>query len=162
MLPSIPERTRQKPGATASDLQAKRGAIMASGRRPHILYLEDDKDVHGITIIMLEQLGCSVRGETDSLKALRSFSEEPDAFNLGILETVMPQLSGLELAARFKRIRPSFPVLFYTGRANRSWAPKIEAAGFGWVVFKPLPMDRLGVAIREALKGEPKGTARRP
>ena len=135
---------------------------MASGRRPHILYLEDDKDVHSITTSMLEQLGCNVRGETDSFKALRAFSEEPDAFNLAILETLMPQLSGLELAARFRRIRPGFPVLFYTGRANRSWARKIEAAGFGWVVFKPLPVDKLGVAIREALKGEAKGATQRP
>jgi DNA-binding NarL/FixJ family response regulator len=74
----------------------------------------------------------------------------------------MPQLSGLELAARFRRIRSGFPVLFYTGRANRSWARKIEAAGFGWVVFKPLPVDKLGVAIRKALKGEVKDAARRP
>ena len=135
---------------------------MASGRRPHILYLEDDKDVQSITTTMLEHLGCSVRGETDSFKALRTFSEEPDAFSLAILETLMPQLSGLELAARFRRIRPGFPVLFYTGRENRSWAPKIEAAGFGWVVFKPLPIDKLGVAIREALKGGAKGAAQRP
>lgn len=135
---------------------------MPSGRRPHILYLEDDKDVQSITTTMLEHLGCSVRGETDSFKALRTFSEEPDAFNLAILETLMPQLSGLELAARFRRIRPGFPVLFYTGRANRSWAPKIEAAGFGWVVFKPLPIDKLGVAIREALKGGAKSAARKP
>ena len=135
---------------------------MASGRRPHILYLDEDKDVQSITTTMLEHLGCCVRGETDSLKALRTFSEEPDAFNLAILETLMPQLSGLELAARFRRIRPGFPVLFYTGRANRSWARKIEAAGFGWVVFKPLPMDKLGAAIRKALKGEAKGATQRP
>jgi two-component system, cell cycle sensor histidine kinase and response regulator CckA len=135
---------------------------MASGRRPHILYLEDDKDVQSITTGMLEHLGCSVRGETDSLKALRTFSEEPDAFNLAILEALMPQLSGLELAARFRRIRPGFPVLFYTGRVNESWADKIEAAGFGRVVFKPLPMDKLGGAIREALKGGAKGATPRP
>jgi two-component system, cell cycle sensor histidine kinase and response regulator CckA len=135
---------------------------MASGRRPHILYLEDDKDIHSITTSMLEQLGCSVRGETDSFKALRTFSEEPDAFNLAILETLMPELSGLELAARFRRIRPGFPVLFYTGRANRSWASKIAAAGFGSVVFKPLPMDKMGVAIRDAMMKGINGTARRP
>jgi two-component system, cell cycle sensor histidine kinase and response regulator CckA len=135
---------------------------MASGRRPHILYLEDDKDVHSSTTAMLERLGCSVRGETDSFKALRSFSEEPDAFSIAILETLMPQLSGLELAARFRRIRPGFPVLFYTGRENRSWARKIEAAGVGRVVFKPLPMAKLGAAIREALKGGAKGATRKP
>ncbi len=130
---------------------------MASGRRPLILYLEDDKDAHSITTSMLDQLGCRVRGETDSLKALRTFSEEPDAYDLAILETLMPQLTGLELAARFRRIRPGFPVLFYTGRANQSWAHKIEAAGFGRVVFKPLPVEKLGGAIQEALRGGAKG-----
>ena len=135
---------------------------MACRQEPHILYLEDDESVLSITTLMLEHLGCHVRSETDSLKALRTFSEEPDAFNLAILKTLMPQLSGLELAARFRRIRPGFPVLFYTGRENRSWAHKIEAAGFGWVVFKPLPMDKLGGAIREALKGGAKSATQRP
>ena len=62
----------------------------------------------------------------------------------------------------FRRIRPGFPVLFYTGRANRPWASKIAAAGFGSVVFKPLPMDKMGVAIRDAMMEGINGTARRP
>jgi CheY-like chemotaxis protein len=31
---------------------------------------------------MLERLGYSVRAETDGLKALRTFSEEPDLYEL--------------------------------------------------------------------------------
>ena len=125
---------------------------MDSGRRPQILYLDDDEAVQSTTTCMLERLGCGVRGETDSLKALRTFSEEPDRYDLAILETLMPELSGVELAARFRRIRPDFPVLFYTGRTKRSWACKIEGAGFGCVIFKPVSVQKLGETIRDVLR----------
>jgi len=135
---------------------------MASEQGPHILYLEDDESVLSITTSMLEHLGCRVRGETDSLKALRTFSEEPDAFNLAILETLMPQLSGLELAVRLRRIRPRFPVLFCAEYTDGSCVDKIEAAGIGRVLFKPLAANQLGGAIRQALMGGANGASRRP
>jgi CheY-like chemotaxis protein len=124
--------------------------------------LEDDESVLSITTSMLEHLGCHVRGETDSLKALRTFSEEPDAFNLAILEILMPQLSGLELAVRLRRIRPRFPVLFCAEYTDGSCVDKIEAAGIGRVLFKPLAANQLGGAIRQALMGGANGASRRP
>jgi CheY-like chemotaxis protein len=135
---------------------------MACRQEPHILYLEDDESALSITTLMLEHLGCHVRSETDSLNALRTFSEEPDAFNLAILETFMPQLSGLELAVRLRRILPRFPVLFCAGYTDGFFVHKVEAAGIGRVLFKPLAVNQLGGAIRQALMGGAQDAARRP
>jgi CheY-like chemotaxis protein len=64
---------------------------------------------------MLERLGYSLTAETESLKALRTFSEEPDRFDLALLDHGMADVTGLEIAQRMRRIRPGFPVVVYTG-----------------------------------------------
>ena len=121
-------------------------------RQLNILVLEADKDVVNITTSMLKELGHHARGETESLAALRAFSESPDEFDLAILESVMPDVTGLDLAARFRRIRRGFPILLYADCSDAPSAKRIEAAGLGRVVFKPLTSEELGSAIRETLR----------
>ncbi len=125
---------------------------MISRRRLNILVLEADKDVVNITTSMLQELGHHARGETESLAALKAFSESPDEFDLAILESVMPDVTGLDLAARFRRIRRGFPILLYADCSDAPSAKRIEAAGLGRVVFKPLTSEELGSAIRETLR----------
>jgi CheY-like chemotaxis protein len=64
---------------------------------------------------LLEKLGYRVSGHHESLNALRAFSEEPDEFDLAIVDHDMPDITGLELGERFRRIRPGFPVMPYSG-----------------------------------------------
>jgi DNA-binding NtrC family response regulator len=125
---------------------------MVFGHQARILVVEDGGDAFNATTAMLERLGYSVKGETQSLEAFRAFSEEPDRFDLAILDNVMDGLTGLELAKRFRRIRPDFPVILYTGYLDRPSAEEIEAAGIGRrPIFKPLKSEELEDVIKEAL-----------
>jgi DNA-binding NtrC family response regulator len=134
---------------------------MASGLQQHIFLVEKDEDTLSATTAMLEHLGYGVRSETDSLKALRTFSEGPDAYDLAILEPWMPQLSGLELCARFRRIRPGFPVVVYA--AYLDTAEQLEAEGIcGRVMLKPATMKEMADAVREALSGRGAVTTAKP
>jgi CheY-like chemotaxis protein len=121
-------------------------------RRPlHILLVDDDDGVVNVTSSMLQGLGHSVRAETQSLNALRRFSEEPDRFDLAILNQVMPDLTGLELAQRFRRIRPGFPVMLYAGYKDKPSTARLEAAGIGRFIIKPARSERLGGRILDTL-----------
>ncbi|MGD0238083.1 MAG: hypothetical protein ABSC55_26570 [Syntrophorhabdales bacterium] len=80
---------------------------MASGRQKHILLVEDDEDTLSATTAMLERLGYSVRPETESLKALSTFSEEPDRFDLALLDHGRLTLEGWNLPGA---CAPSAPV----------------------------------------------------
>ena len=125
---------------------------MVLGQRLRVLVVEDGEDAFNATTAMLERLGHSVKGETQSLEALRAFSEEPDRFDLAILDNVMDGLTGLELAKRFTRIRPGFPVVLYTGYLDKPSAEEMEAAGIGRrAIFKPLKSEELEDVIKEAL-----------
>ena len=126
---------------------------MGPRRGCHVLVVGDQEDTVSLTTSMLERLGHSTQGETQSLKALKIFSEKPDRFDFAILDHVMPDLTGLELAERFRRIRRGFPVLLYTGYPDRLSAKTVEAAGIGRVLAKPLTIEELGGALREAVRG---------
>ena len=95
----------------------------------------------------------ALRIVTESLStASENFLKTPQRFDFAIIEPVMPEITGLDLAVRFRRIRPcSFPVLFYTGYADEALARRMEAEGFGRVVFKPLTSEELVKRIGDAL-----------
>lgn len=124
---------------------------MVHRHRLYILLVDDEEDIVSVTTSMLERLGHSVRGETQSLNALRRFSEEPDRFDLAILDQVMPDLTGLELAQRFRRIRPGFPVLLYAGHKDKPSTETLEAVGIGRFIVKPVTSEALGGMLRKAL-----------
>ncbi len=135
-----------------AELRGK-GVRMDSRHRLHILLVDDDEFIVDATCSMIERLGHTVRGETQSFNALRRFSEEPDRFDLAILDQIMPDLTGLELAQRFRRIKPGFPILLYAGYRDRPSADKLLAAGVGRFIVKPSTCEALGGMIQKVLAG---------
>lgn len=113
---------------------------------------------------MLEQLGYSAQAEAESLAGLRAFSDEPERFDLAIIEPAMPgqfprsarkdsppspELTGLELAVRFRRIKHGVPVLFCAKDMKPEMAEEIKAAGFPEPILKPLTSRELDEMIRK-------------
>lgn len=125
---------------------------MAKRHELHVMLVDPDADVMCATTGMLERMGYTVHGETESLVALRTFSEDPDHFDLAIIEPLMPELSGVELAVRFGRIRRGFPILFYTGYLDPPLQQAIGDAGVGWAILKPLRPQELGKAVKKRLR----------
>ncbi len=121
-------------------------------RNLYILLVDDDQDVINVTSLMLQELGHVVRGETGSLNALRVFSEAPEDFDLAILDVSMAQLTGLELAQRFKRIQRGFPVILYGGNIDQVTIHGAEEGGISWFK-KPATMSKLETIIGEVLGG---------
>jgi CheY-like chemotaxis protein len=91
---------------------------MHVGRQLHVLFVDDNETIVSASIRMLENLGHSVSGYNESLSALRAFSEEPDEFDLAIVDHEMPDMTGLELGERFRRIRCGFTVMLYSGQVD--------------------------------------------
>jgi CheY-like chemotaxis protein len=125
---------------------------MALHQRQHILFVDSDADARSVTAAMLEHMGYSVRAETNGVKALQAFSEEPDRFNLALIEHRMADITGLELARGFRRIRRGFPVVFYTAYLDESSAKQVRTVSTARrVIVKPATMKELGDALQAAL-----------
>jgi DNA-binding NtrC family response regulator len=124
---------------------------MHVGRQLHVLFVDDDETIVSDSTRMLESLGHKVSGYNNSLKALRAFSEGPDEFDLAIVDHDMPDITGLDLGERFRRIRPGFPVMLYSGRLDSPTVKTIGAAGLEHVIMEPMTVKKLKRIVRAML-----------
>jgi PAS domain S-box-containing protein len=82
-----------------------------------ILFVDDDPLIALSTVEMLEDLGHHVIGASSGLHALDIIrSEQP--IDLMVTDHVMPGMTGIELAAASRELRPSLPILLATGYAE--------------------------------------------
>jgi DNA-binding NtrC family response regulator len=124
---------------------------MHVGRQLHVLFVDDNETIVTASTRMLENLGHTVSAYNESLSALRAFSEEPDEFDLAIVDHDMPDMTGLELGERFRRIRPGFPVMLYSGHLDSATRKTIGAAGLKHVIMEPMTVKKLERIVRDAL-----------
>jgi CheY-like chemotaxis protein len=124
---------------------------MHVGRQLRVLFVDGNETIVSASTTMLENLGHKVSGQNESLKALRAFSEEPDEFDLAIVAHDMPDMTGLELGERFRRIRPGFPVMLYSGQLDSLTRQTIGAAGLEHVIMKPMTVKKLERIVRAVL-----------
>ena len=124
---------------------------MALKSNLHVLFVDDDELLVDMTSEMLTRGGCIVTGETSGMDALRQFSEHPDDFDIAIIDPRMPVISGLELAQRFRRIQPGFPVILYGGDISLSLLHDAVEDGIS-CCDKPATGKEMERAIVKALK----------
>jgi len=86
-------------------------------RKAVILFVDDDPLIAMSTVEMLEDLGHRVIGANSGQRALDILkSDQP--LDLMVTDHMMPGMTGLELAAASREVRPSLPVLLATGYAE--------------------------------------------
>jgi hypothetical protein len=124
-----------------------------SGSGERILFVDDERSLVRIAERTLQDLGYRPTIETDSSRALETFLQAPDAFDLLITDFSMPGRSGVELARAVHAVRPGLPVLLATGFIEDIPAEDLDAAGVDATIRKPMTKRELGLAIREVLKG---------
>lgn len=117
----------------------------------HILCVDDDVTFIKTVTQALTKRGHVVTTETEGLNALRTFSENPYAFDIAILDVSMAKLNGIELAQRFRRIQPGFPVILYGGDIPLSVLRIAEKSGIS-SCHKPTTWNELETAIRDVLR----------
>lgn len=80
-----------------------------------IILVDDDTEVAGTFRRQLLRLGYRVDAYTAPLTAQERFRAAPDRYDLAVLDVVMPDLNGQDLAESFRALRPDIPVIFCSG-----------------------------------------------
>ena len=70
-----------------------------------VLIVDDDVDVADMMSIGLARLGYEVAVSNDPLEALEAFTEEPQGWDVAVIDRMMPEMDGVELAMMLKAIR---------------------------------------------------------
>jgi len=118
-----------------------------------ILLVDDDPSIVTMIRQMLERLGYTVSGMTDSVAALERFQSTPDDFDLLITDMAMPNMSGDQLAAELIKARKDFPILLCTGHSDTIDEKRAKQLGIRGFAMKPLDKGKLARAVRAVLDG---------
>lgn len=116
-----------------------------------ILFVDDEKDLVDMVKRILEHLGYQTAARTDSIDALETFRALPNDFDLVITDMTMPNMTGDMLSEEIKKIRSDIPIILCSGFSPLINKEKAKSLGIKDFLMKPLAINDLAKAIRNAL-----------
>ena len=116
-----------------------------------ILLVDDEASIIDWSRQLLLKLGYQVDSMTESLKALKTFKENPQEYDLLITDMAMPQLNGLELSKHILKIRADIPIIICTGFSAGLTPEMIKKHGIFERIMKPMIASELANAVHRAL-----------
>ncbi|MEA1971885.1 MAG: response regulator [Candidatus Cloacimonadota bacterium] len=115
-----------------------------------ILVVDDEENIREIISEFLETIGYDVVGAEDGSQAIRECGNKK--FDLVITDIRMPNMNGLDLLKKLKKIMPDLPVILMTGyQPSKSQEETLTARADGYLL-KPFSLNTLRQAILKIFK----------
>jgi PAS domain S-box-containing protein len=116
-----------------------------------ILLLDDDEVMLATLRRVLLSLGYHVTIRRESSLALESIQENPDRFDLFIINFAMPGMNGLEWGGKALDICTGVPMILCTAPQDKVTRGEARKSGFQEILRKPASMREAGLQIRRIL-----------
>lgn len=136
-----PESEAPAPPPTSSTSQQRR-----------VMVVDDEPALGRAAGRFLSKLGYAVSVFNDPREALTTFEADPSDFDLLVLDSHMPGLTGLEFARAALETEPEMPIILVSGRIDAAHSKTAESLGIAAVLDKPYGMSDLSEAIQRALQ----------
>lgn len=117
----------------------------------HILLAEDDQDFGSILKQYLEMNEYKVTWTKNGKEALTSFKNS-NAFDICVLDVMMPKMDGFSLAEEIIKINPEIPFIFLTARKMKEDKIKGLKLGADDYIVKPFEADELVLRLKNIIK----------
>lgn len=115
-----------------------------------VLYVEDELFLGKIVKETLETRGFEVAMESDGIDVVRRFEDEsPD---ICVLDVMLPNKSGFELAEDIRKLNDDVPIIFLTAKTQTEDVVQGFKLGANDYIRKPFSMEELIVRIENALR----------
>ena len=119
--------------------------------RYRILIVDDDELVAGMISEMVRRMGCSSVACSRPLNALKLFSRAPERFDAVIVDEMMPDLRGTQLAMQMLLVKDDVPIILMTGHGHMITLAEVRESGVRATLIKPVMRERLQVVLSELL-----------
>ncbi len=116
----------------------------------HIFYVEDDENLSFITRENLELGGFEVSHFVTGSAAAAAY--KPGGYDLAILDVMLPELDGFELARRIRQQDTQVPILFLTARGQKEDRIAGLKLGADDYLTKPFSLEELTLKIQVFLR----------
>jgi DNA-binding response OmpR family regulator len=119
-----------------------------------ILVIEDDPDIRGLVVALIERAGMRAREAADGREGVRAFFEQrPD---LVVLDIGLPELDGWEVLSRIRDLSDA-PVLLLTAEGEQVQKVRGLEGGADDYVTKPFGREELVARINALLRRRSRG-----
>ena len=125
---------------------------LPAGRGQPLLVVDDDPELVGLAMELLEGLGYRPQGYVDPTAALDAALAGTHRFAAVITDEAMPGLTGTQLARALRESALALPVLLVSGYGGALLARRAASAGVTRVLAKPLRRADLARALSEVLR----------
>jgi two-component system cell cycle sensor histidine kinase/response regulator CckA len=151
----LPRLADSLPAACSTTL-----APSPEGGNESVLLVEDRREVRELTSTILKEAGYSVVEAPDGPTALEMLGNGIRAVDLLITDAVMPRMTGLELARRFRQLLPAARVLCISGYTTDPLTdPRLGDGGVAYLP-KPFTPHQFLQKVRKTLDQKPGPSAR--
>ena len=113
-----------------------------------VLVVDDEPALVDVMCKILESENYKVIKSTDGIEALEIFERRKDEIDLVITDQTMPEITGIELAGKIKKIK-NLPVKIATGYSTGINNEKIEEYSIDEVLIKPVKRVDLLKSVRD-------------
>jgi len=115
-----------------------------------ILITEDDMGVRELTAHILGELGYNLLKAGSGHEALKIAADPQTKIDLLLTDVVMPDISGVRLAAQMQELRPNLRIMFMSGYTD-SALTRHGLSGESAVLKKPFSATELALQVRRML-----------
>ncbi|MEZ5042225.1 MAG: response regulator transcription factor [Saprospiraceae bacterium] len=119
-------------------------------RRPHLLLVEDNETLGYVLKEYLEMKGYQLTLAKDGRQGLLFFKKE--AYDLCILDIMMPEMDGFTLAEELRHLDPRVPLIFLSAKSLKVDKLKGFNLGADDYIVKPVEEEELVARIKAVLK----------
>ncbi len=148
--------------ATADHLEP--APFRAGPARPGetVMVVEDEAQLRELLCSRIAAQGYATLAAPDGQQALEVLARHPGRVDVLLTDVVMPNLSGPELARRFRERFPGALVLFMSGYAEEAVAKQGALADGAMIIEKPHGLESVTALIRSLLDGAQRTAATPP
>ena len=126
-------------------------------RQHHILYIEDHDDTRELVTLVLSERNYRVTTGATIGEALKLAQEHP--FDLYLLDSWLPDGSGMDLCKSLRELDPSIPIVFFSGAAYEADKQTAINSGAQVYITKPANFDELCSEVSKLIRMFPRKPA---
>lgn len=123
-------------------------------RKRHVLYIEDHADTRELVTRVLSERNYRVTTGATIVEALKLAQEH--LYDLYMLDSWLPDGSGIDLCKRLREFDPSTPIMFFSGAAYETDKQTAINSGAQGYIIKPADFDELCSEVGKLIDGFPR------
>ena len=125
---------------------------LAVGAGERVLVVDDEPVVLSACQQLLMRLNYEVTACENPERALELLRRQPAAYDVLVTDQAMPDMTGPDLAAAARHLRPDLPIVLSTGFLDDSVRASVATLGIDFVLSKPYTLRDLSTALRTVLE----------